>query len=817
MKFSFQWIKELAGYKGSAESMARLLKLHAFDVKGIEGAGEHALLDIDVLPNRAADCFSHIGIAREVAALTGKKIKLKVPRPTIVNKSRMHSSVKVAVEHPQLCPRYIVCLVEGVKVKDSPAWLKKRLLMCGLEPINNVVDATNYAMLLSGQPLHAFDYDKLADGAVFVRLAKNKEHITTLHGETLELDPSVLVIADAKDPIALAGIKGGKKAEITKETTCILVEGALFDAYSVRTTSKKLNLRTDASVRFEHTVNAWSLEFGLAHVLDTLLKVSGGKLKNKYDVGAKKPYQRKVSFSLAFLERFIGQQFDEKETVAILERLGFTVGKMDVKKLLLTKAKNLIGRPYKYGVSTFLDAPDLFDCSSFTRYLFREAGIEIPRPSVEQLDFVSRVDPGELEPGDLVFLRGGRPHITPRHPDGVGHVGLYIGDGKVIHAEGKKYNKVRQDPVSLFLQNKFRGAGRIPALVENTHCALVPEYRDDIVTVEDLAEEVIRVKGYQALPSKMPLSVLSVPRANDRVVLAERVRRIYAHLGFYENYNYTFIGEDDKEHFGFPEGSLPRLKNPMSREITYLRPHLAVALVKSAAANFRFYDTMRLFEIGNVFSLDAGAVNEKQVLGMLLLSAKKKKTPGELFYEMKGYIEALCEGLGIDTLRIDEYDRDPAHFDAARTATVFLNNISAGSFGYLSPDIARAYGVPAETVIAELDFTVLLNACEEELEYAPIAKFPSVMRDLSIMVEPATKVDDVLNVIENTGGTLLVDADLLDIYEGEDEAADVVPQKSMLFRLIFQSSERTLTDEEVNKAVEEIMSAIESSGWEIKK
>ena len=207
------------------------------------------ILEIAVTPNRG-DCLSHWGIAREVAAVTGGTLRFKAARPREGGAS-IQALTSVMVEETALCPRYAARVIQGTTIGPAPFWMRRRLALLGLRPINNVVDATNYVLLEMGQPLHAFDHARLEEGRVIVRRAKVGEHIVTLDGVERRLDTEMLVIADAARPVAVAGVMGGAETEVGEGTTDVLLESAWFDPRSVLRTARRLGVRTDASFRFE--------------------------------------------------------------------------------------------------------------------------------------------------------------------------------------------------------------------------------------------------------------------------------------------------------------------------------------------------------------------------------------------------------------------------------------------------------------------------------------------------------------------------------------------------------------------------------------
>ncbi|MDD4062692.1 MAG: phenylalanine--tRNA ligase beta subunit-related protein, partial [Candidatus Pacebacteria bacterium] len=251
MKFSYNWIQSIVIKKlPSPKDLADMITLKFFEVEGIEKLKDDWIIDIDVLPNRAGDCLSHSGIAKEIAIMLNSKIREEEIKIRETSKNGK-DFVSVKVLDYEKCPRYTARVMTDISVGDSPKWIKERLESCGVQSINSVVDIANYVMLETGQPLHIFDLDKLSNKEIIVRNAKKGESITTLDNNKFNLDNNVLIIADSKEPLAIAGIKGGKKAEIDSKTKNIVIESANFDRTNIRITSRNIKLRTDASLRFE--------------------------------------------------------------------------------------------------------------------------------------------------------------------------------------------------------------------------------------------------------------------------------------------------------------------------------------------------------------------------------------------------------------------------------------------------------------------------------------------------------------------------------------------------------------------------------------
>lgn len=325
MKFSYDWIKSLSGPNTpNPNELSRMLTLKLFEVEGIEERGDDRILDIDVLPSRAGDCLSHIGMAREISAMMGSKFTeplFEVDEDAVPTENL----VSVEVSDPSDCPRYVARVITGIEVGPSPEWIKERLEACGIQSINNVVDAANYVMLETGQPLHAFDMDRIS-GKVIVRRAKSGERIVTLDGKDIELDERILLIADTEKPLGIAGIKGGKEAEISNTTKNIVIESASFDRKVIRKGSSLLKLRTDASVRFEHGFDPNLNEPAVDRAASLIAEIAKGKIaKGKVDIYQDKVAPRTISLDLERTEGILGIKVAKDEISGILSLLGFEV------------------------------------------------------------------------------------------------------------------------------------------------------------------------------------------------------------------------------------------------------------------------------------------------------------------------------------------------------------------------------------------------------------------------------------------------------------------------------------------------------------
>jgi len=691
MLFSYNWLKDyIKGKFLPPKELAEALTMHSFEVESIEKRGKDWVLDIDILPNRAGDCLSHIGITQEISAITGAKFETPSLKFKEDKSSKINSFVRVEVDNKDDCPRYTATLIRGVKVSSSPKWIQERLKACGLQPINSVVDITNYVMLETGQPLHAFDFDKIPSfnkvKTIIVRRAKKGEKIEALDDKTYQLDNNTLLIADLEGPLAIAGIKGGKRAEIDTTTKNIIIEAANFNRFLIRKTSRKLKLKTDASWRFENGLDPNLIDFAQKRVVSLIQQICGGKVvQGMVDFYPKKVLPKKIRLDLDYLNSLLGTRIPSKEVKRILKSLGFVVQKVS---------------------GSFLEV-------------------------------------------------------------------------------------------------------------------IVPTRRLDVSIQEDLIEEIGRIFGYQNIPFIPPMMPLVVPERNYDIFWERECRDILKSIGFLEVYNYSFIGDKEKEILKLASNNLLELENPISSFNRYLRPSLIPNLLKNVKENFKRFDEIKIFEIGKVFRKGKTKANQK-VLEKKMLSGvlARKESKEESFYELKGIIEHLFNQLGISDLWYDDYKATPEDSEIeiwhrGKCAEIKSNNEEIGFLGEIHPIIAEEFGIKERVFVFDLDFEKLKNLASEEQEYQPLSIYPPSIRDLAILVPKSTKVVEILNRINQAGGGLVRDVDIFDIYEGEE-----IPEGKInfAFHIIYQADDRTLKSEEVDKIHQKIIKALEENlEWEVRK
>lgn len=684
MRFSYEWIQELSGTSLSPEEAAALLSAKLFEAEVGEGGD---VLEIDVLPNRP-DCLSHLGIARELCALEGRRFIAPSYEYDVAEEPRL----SIDIHDTEGCPRFSALVVRNVNVGPSPSWLKERLERLGLRSINNVVDVTNYVMLELGQPMHAFDRDVVNE--LVIRRAHEGEHVAALDEARTdyELDGSMLVVADRDQALSIAGMKGGAGSGISDTTTDVLLEAANWRPEDIRATSRRLDLRTDASIRFSYGVDPNLTAPALVRAGQLLERAAEGQVDGQViDVYPQPRTPRSLKLEHAHVRRLLGAEIQDAQVRTILETLGFEIASAD---------------------------------------------------------------------------------------------GFFV--------------------------------------------VSVPTRRSDVEGPEDLIEEVGRVYGYDAIPSEPP-----VIRAYDnRRAIEEdvegiawdeygfvRERDTFTHLlagaGYSEVSNYVFLSDELADIFGGQEG-LHELEKPQSSDYRWLRRSLIPRLLVNARDNLRFWERVQLFETGHIFDrVDQGREATRLALVLAQRSTGKR---AETFYELKGAVDLLLRQAGVTDWYYD--DADPVEFEVSAAhsltegerATIRLDDgTSIGCIGVVNTSTTNALKLKGCAAVAELDLRILVQHAQSEREFAPLPKYPAVIRDVAVLVSGDTKIGDIIQTIHGADtGSLVRDVDVFDIFvpTGKEKlkAEGDTPEygKSIAFHITFRADDRTLRDEEVQEVEEAI-------------
>jgi phenylalanyl-tRNA synthetase beta subunit len=797
MKVSYNWLKDFFDTPlPTPEVIQDLLTMHSFEVESLVPHGSDFILDIKVLPDRAHDCLSHWGIAKEVSALTGITL-----RSDLFHNVDLQFTDKVftGIEDAKDTMRFLAVHIRNVEVRESPEWLKTALESVGQKSINNIVDATNYIMLAYGQPMHAYDTGKLEseDGHYFLvsERAGKVEQFSALDNKEYTIAPDMLVIRDgtSKKTLGIAGIKGGNASKIDSDTRNIILEAANFNASLIRKTSQRLKLRTDASERFEKEIIPELALRAMKEVIDLILDISGPNtlVDGISDAYPKRRNYYRLGLGLRDVELKLGIKISEKDLYEILERLGCEIRRAETKDVV-TLAEAVLGAPYKLGSSISFDAPNAFDCSSLTAYLFSQIGYSIPRISVDQFFFAKKIVEGNLLPGDFVFLNSHTGRIHHKSIEfmpgaevtaGVDHVALYVGNGEVIHASPRKGYVVREKIIeNENIKNNIVGFGRV-IFEDVRYVVTVPLERLDLMSkraflvsgnTEDLIEEIGRVYGYVNIPSTSLPATSFKPAINKTYYYTEKIRQALVGEGFSEVMTYAFT------HTGEVE-----VENPLGQDKKFLRKSLMPALETALKANLvnaelLGLERIKLFEMGKVFEQD----REILMLGIAVENAKKmKETPAT-------YIQTIISTLS-DTLGV--YVPEPRVSETQRVVEINIH------------ELIKKLPDPTEYEFEEK---------KSVITYSPISPYPYIVRDLALFVPEGVAPETVEALTAPFLTNLCVRSTLFDSFL--KTLPDGTKKQSYAWRFIFQSFERTLTDEEVNKIMEGVYSAVKENGFEVR-
>lgn len=801
------------------KKLADILTMHSYEVESFKEHDNDFIFEIDILPNRAHDSLSHRGVAKELSVLLNFKLKDKNEKIQFKTQNTKNKLI-IKVEDEKLCRRYIGRIFENIEVKPSPDWLVKKLESIGQKSINNIVDATNFIMFYEGQPLHAFDLDKLKNKSdsieINIRRAKNGEKITTLDKQEVKLSDDILVISDENNPLAIAGIKGGNIAEVDEHTKNIVLESANFEPTNIRLTSRKIGIRTDSSQRFEGSLSPALAGIGIDEVSKLILNIAGSnktKIGEKVDFYPREFGTYKVGVSLYRINKVLGIEMKEDKLISIFKKLGFEYEKVNSIKKVLDIAPSLLKTPYKYGASVLHDAPKLFDCSSFMAYLFVQGGVSIPRMSVDQYFYGSEVKKEDIKPGDIIFSNTGEGKSFDKSiefmpgfkvKEGIDHNGLYLGDGKVIHAS--RYNGDGQVEIENLDESKlFKNIIGIRRMVDNSEDKFVisvPVERLDIRIEEDLIEEVGRIYGYENIIGKLP-SVLDInPPLNKEFFYKDVIKDILVDSGFSEIYTYSFVENGNKkEHV--------ELLNPLANNKSFLRHNLSDEFLYKLDSNayngeLLNIDKVKIFEIGKVFNkklAESPAVSEEKTIlgiGIRHLSRKAKPKDAEspaVSGEKKELIQIL-EKIFSELKISYEIEEDKI--------TVSGNEVGKISDSIIEIDLDTIFGFIKKDFELKYIYDKALD-----IKYKKISKYPFISRDISLFVSPETEDLEVLKIIKENSGNMLANVYLFDTFEKDGK-------KSLAFRVVFQSYEKTLEDNEVNEVVDKLHKKLEEKGWQIR-
>ena len=671
MFISYNWLRELTGTALSPTDLRERLTMVGLAIDAVEEKEGESVLDVEVPSNRP-DCLSHVGIAREVAVIESGAVRFPEGKPAKVE-GKAASFTSVDIRDPDLCPRYSARLVRDVKIGPSPAWLVKRLEEIGQRPINNVADITNYVLHESGQPLHAFDFARLSGQRIVVRRATPGEKLKTLDGVDRVLHQTMLVIADADKPVALAGIMGGEYSEISNRTTDVLIESAYFNPDSVRQTARQLGMDTEASRRFERGADRQNLLKAQTRCVELICEIAGGvATEDAIDVYPEAAEPIVIVFNPARVESLTSLKVPQVEMNRILTGLGF------------------------------VQAEDTSNRISFT----------------------------------------------------------------------------------------------------------CPSWRVDVELEEDLIEEVARHWGYDKIGSELPPTIVSGEYQSHEMKL-RTLRRALRAVGFDEAISFSFIDAIHDDAFELipvleqSKAGFVQLKNPIIDEAVRMRPTLLPGLLEALRHNLNHgVRDVRLFEIGRVFanSKPEELPLERESLALLAtggaLEADRPQAARETdFFDLKGALAAAIAGMNLEGLRFEK--GNAKHLRAGQSANLTqADGTAVGFIGRLAESVAADYKFRQPVYVAELDLTQLIASSELEVHYQPLPRYPSVVRDVTLLLDRNVTVADLLSIITEQDIAECRGAYFVDAYAGQGIPAG---KRAVTLRVEYRADDRTLRDEEIEE------------------
>lgn len=642
----------------------------------VEVLGLHdTVFEYEITSNRV-DCYSVLGIAREVAA-TFRKPFVQPEVKAVGTTGDVNDYISVEVKDADLCPRYCAKVVKNVKIAPSPEWMQRRLSTCGIRPINNLVDITNYVMEEFGQPMHAYDLDTIADNKIVVRRAKDGEKFVTLDGQERDLDSGMLMICDGEKPVGLAGIMGGENSMITDDVHDMLFEAACFDGTNIRLSSKRVGLRTDASGKFEKGLDPNNAEAAINRACQLIEELGAGEVvEGMVDVYPTKKEERTIKFDPEYVNNLIGFNLTEEEMVNYF-------------------------------------------------------------PALE----------------------------------------------------------LKYDPA--------------------TKIITIPTFRQDLIGMCDIAEEIARFYGYDKIPTALPSGEATSGKLSYKLRIDEIARSVALYCGFSQGMTYSFESPKVFDKLLLPKDSELRktvtISNPLGEDFSVMRTTSLNGMLTSLATNYnRRNKDVRLFEMGNIYLPKSLPVTD-------LPDERMQFTLGFYgdgdFFTMKGVVEEFLGQVGINKNITYDPKAGKTFLHPGRQANVICDDKVIGYLGEVHPLVCENYEMKTRAYVAVIDMPYIYEMANFDKKYEGIAKFPAVSRDISMVVPKEIMVGQIEDVIKQRGGNILEDYNLFDIYEGDQIEKGF---KSVAYNIVFRAKDRTLEESDVSGAMKKILNGLEELGIQLR-
>jgi len=620
---------------------------------------------LSLTPNRA-DCLSIMGVAREISALTQIPLKTQVINQI---EPSFKSEKIIVIDDSVSCPRYCGREIRGINnTKKLPDIILSRLESAGVKSISPVVDITNFVLFEMGQPLHAFDSKKIS-GSIVVRKSKPNESLNLLNEQVIEFMGNELIIADDKQPLALAGIMGGELSSVNQHTSSIFLESAYFDPSNIAGRARSFALSTDSSHRFERGVDFGNTLNALNRASELILKYCGGECSEVIDISSKLPERQPITI----------------RTKRVSDILGVDVPVADVQKIL-----------------------------------------------------------------------------------------------KALHFDVEKKG--------------------------DDHIVTPPSYRFDIAIEEDLIEEVIRLYGYDNIPTIPPVIKSNMLRSDQKEKSTYSVKSTFSDYGYDEVITYSFIDKEVEENLHENPNHI-ELKNPIASQMNVMRSKLWGSHLETLSYNInRGQSQVRLFEIASVYKKKKSIFEEKMMVSGLVYgdhlheqwSEKKRQIN---YFDIKGDLE----GISTNNLefRVPEYFI-PKALHPGQTAELYQNEISVGWLGRIHPAWQQHFELSGSTYLFEFTLEALIHKKIKEINIP--SKFNPIRRDIAVIIDKDVSTGDLVKAVKHEAIPQLVDFYPFDLYEGDGIEEG---KKSVAFLILIQDN-KTLEDQDVNKIVESILDVLKN-------
>ncbi|MEG0841806.1 MAG: phenylalanine--tRNA ligase subunit beta [Erysipelotrichaceae bacterium] len=631
---------------------------------------DDALLDVSLTPNRN-DCMAAWSMAIETGAVLNRKVTL----PNCEHASEIGTPTKLKVSSTSdKCKLFLGKVINQITIKESPKWMSELLVASGMKSINNVVDISNLVMLETGQPLHF--YDLAAIPALEITVKDNIEEIYTALDEVeYQLEKDDIVITSQNKPIGIAGIMGGNDSKIETSTKGIIIEAASFHHVAIRNTSRRLNITSDASIRYQKGIEPLAPFKAIDRAVELLIKYADAKM---------------------------------------------------------------IEATVQYGENTY------------------------------------------------------QPTIINVIPE---HINTLLGTHFTI------------DEMSDVMQRLCLS----PRIHDHQMEVSIPSYRQDLAIENDIAEEIIRLIGYDRLTSTLPTMSATMGALDARQNMRRWIRNTLADLGLYEARTYTLVSQRHLNDAVMPlAGDVVSLASPMSEDRKYVRNSILPSLLDSLAYNEnRSQKGNAFFEISSVYAQN---IEEERIAfvmsGPLQQSRWQNISIPNDYYTAKGMAMNILTHFGFEGTRIviKENTVDTKAFHPYKSACIYVGKSLFGIVGEIHPLMAKNYDLN-HVVMAELNMEVLLKNQGNKIKFTPISKYPSITRDLALLASIETKAGDIIDVIKKSGKHVVSSVNVFDIYEGEHIEEGY---KSVALSISFQANDKTLRDEEINEVTKLIISNLET-------